>query len=145
MLTRGAAATADATAVIYHMPECGIPAVRKPDTEPVYAHCPDAGLSALTRSSKRGRSAAVGVVVSILFALLVTRDIKFVSTMRARTTRWLALMGLVDTEIKRKRKNAKWATLKVDEVAQMLDVPKQQVRAMRGSINSPFGQNLAQK
>jgi len=41
--------------------------------------------------------------------------------------RWLALLGLADSVLRQKRRNAKWATLKVDETAAFLDVPKQQV------------------
>lgn len=42
--------------------------------------------------------------------------------------RWLALLGFADAALKKRRKNAKWATLKVDETAEALGVPKQQVR-----------------
>lgn len=48
--------------------------------------------------------------------------------MHACNCRSLALLGLVDTALKKKRKNAKWATLRVDETAEALDVPKQQVK-----------------
>eukprot|EP00903_Cladosiphon_okamuranus_P013126 g12242.t1 len=42
----------------------------------------------------------------------------------------LALLGMVDTALKKKRKNAKWATLRVDETAEALDVPRQQIARM---------------
>eukprot|EP00752_Nemacystus_decipiens_P008801 g7854.t1 len=42
----------------------------------------------------------------------------------------LALLGLVETALKKKRKNAKWATLRVDETAEALGVPKQQIARM---------------
>lgn len=38
------------------------------------------------------------------------------------------MLGLVDTALKKKRKNAKWATLRVDETAEALGVPRQQVQ-----------------
>lgn len=44
------------------------------------------------------------------------------------------MLGMADTKIKQKRANAKWATLRVDETAEALGVPMQQVGGMyRGS------------
>lgn len=42
--------------------------------------------------------------------------------------RWVAVLGMADTKLKQKRANAKWATLRVDETAEALGVPTQQVR-----------------
>ncbi len=54
--------------------------------------------------------------------------------------RWLALLGLADSMLRQKRRNAKWATLKVDETAAFLNVPKQQVRNMTTAVARGFGQ-----
>ncbi|CAN0374379.1 unnamed protein product [Ectocarpus sp. 12 AP-2014] len=48
---------------------------------------------------------------------------------------WVAVLGMANAKLKQKRANAKWATLRVDETAEALGVPMQQIARMLSGMS----------